>query len=86
MRYAESYFVFDEPPIRLSAVRYYIGMLYLHMKRILHRDLRCGNVLISHNWHAKIGDFNLACTFDEPNKKSHGASVFLILLSVFYFI
>jgi len=37
-----------------------MGMLYVHKKRILHRDLKSSNVFISHNNCIKIGDFGIS--------------------------
>jgi len=38
------------------------GMAYLHdfIPPLLHRDLKSANILITHNWHAKISDFGIS--------------------------
>lgn len=36
------------------------GMQFLHSKNIIHRDLKCANVLIDKGWTAKITDFDVA--------------------------
>jgi serine/threonine protein kinase len=36
------------------------GVAYLHSKNVVHRDLKPGNLLISHNDTLKIGDFGLS--------------------------
>lgn len=54
------------------------GMDYLHSLRIIHRDLKSKNVfLIGPSWHkgarqwkAKIGDFNLAVSLNDPNAQN----------------
>ena len=48
-------------------VRYYTrqimqGLNYIHTKKILHRDLKLGNMFLSANMAVKIGDFGLAST------------------------
>ena len=36
------------------------GIDYCHSKRIIHRDLKCGNILLDNNDRAKIADFGLS--------------------------
>jgi polo-like kinase 1 len=36
------------------------GIQYLHEKRIIHRDLKLGNVFLDDKFNIKIGDFGLA--------------------------
>ena len=38
------------------------GIFYLHSKKILHRDLKTANILITQNNVVKIADWNLART------------------------
>ena len=45
--------------------RYYLKQIisavrYLHQQRILHRDLKLGNLFLDSKMHIKIGDFGLA--------------------------
>lgn len=36
------------------------GLLFLHCRRIIHRDLSSNNVLVTHSWQAKISDLGVA--------------------------
>ena len=40
------------------------GMNYLHTRvpRVIHRDLKCGNVLVNKDWVAAVTDFGLSVT------------------------
>ena len=41
-----------------------LGMNYLHscVPRVIHRDLKCGNVLVNKDWRAAVTDFGLSVT------------------------
>ena len=48
-----------------SEVRYYMyqlleGLEYLHHHRVIHRDLKLGNLFLNEDMQVKIGDFGLA--------------------------
>ena len=42
------------------------GIAYCHSHRVLHRDLKPQNLLISHNGAIKLADFGLARAFGVP--------------------
>ena len=42
------------------------GMTYCHQHRVIHRDLKPGNLLIDKNGALKIADFGLARAFGVP--------------------
>mmetsp|Transcript_9791 Transcript_9791/g.30178 ORF Transcript_9791/g.30178 Transcript_9791/m.30178 type:complete len:1085 (+) Transcript_9791:104-3358(+) len=50
-----------EEPVVCSVIRDVIaGLCYLHKAQIIHRDLKCGNILLGTDGIAKIADFGLA--------------------------
>lgn len=40
------------------------GLEYLHSQKIIHRDLKLGNLFLNENMCVKIGDFGLATKID----------------------
>lgn len=42
---------------------------HLHEKRVIHRDLKLGNLFISEKMEIKIGDFGLATKLDFPGER-----------------
>ncbi|KAM8930100.1 serine/threonine-protein kinase PLK3 [Pelodytes ibericus] len=60
-----------------AEVRYYLkqiicGLKYLHVRGILHRDLKLGNFFINESMELKVGDFGLAARLEpiEQRKKT----------------
>uniref|UniRef100_A0A670XTK3 Serine/threonine-protein kinase PLK n=1 Tax=Pseudonaja textilis TaxID=8673 RepID=A0A670XTK3_PSETE len=57
-----------------SEVRYYLKQIisalkYLHLKGILHRDLKLGNFFINDNMELKVGDFGLAARQEPADQR-----------------
>ena len=46
-----------------------IGVKYLHHHRVLHRDLKLGNLFLDDNMKLKIGDFGLAAQLEHDGEK-----------------
>ena len=45
------------------------ALKYLHKNRILHRDLKLGNLFLDHNMRIKIGDFGLAAQLENDGER-----------------
>ncbi|KAJ9211527.1 hypothetical protein DTO166G4_6807 [Paecilomyces variotii] len=57
---------FSEPQIKCYMLQLLEGLRYLHESRILHRDMKAANLLISNKGILQIADFGLARPYDEP--------------------
>ena len=44
---------------------------YLHLNRILHRDIKLGNVFINEKMELKIGDFGLSVQLKEKSERRY---------------
>jgi polo-like kinase 1 len=47
------------------------SLKYLHQNRIIHRDLKLGNLFLSDKMELKLGDFGLAAKLEFDNEKRH---------------
>lgn len=54
--------------IKAYTIQTLLGLEYLHLNWILHRDLKPNNLLVNANGVLKIGDFGLAKLYGSPNR------------------
>uniref|UniRef100_A0A3P8ULK4 Serine/threonine-protein kinase PLK n=1 Tax=Cynoglossus semilaevis TaxID=244447 RepID=A0A3P8ULK4_CYNSE len=61
-----------EPEARYYMMQMLRGVQYLHNNKVIHRDLKLGNIFLNEDMDAKIGDFGLATKieFDGERKKT----------------
>ena len=87
--------VLTEPEVRYYFLQIAAGTKYIHDQKVIHRDLKLGNMFLSGNMTVKIGDFGLSTTFEEntpsvcgtpnyiaPGKSILQLSVVLLLLAL----
>ncbi|XP_075411544.1 serine/threonine-protein kinase PLK3 [Tenrec ecaudatus] len=58
-----------EPEVRYYLRQILSGLKYLHLRGILHRDLKLGNFFITEDMKLKIGDFGLAARLEPPEQR-----------------
>ncbi len=54
-----------EPETRYFVKQIVEACIYLHEKRIIHRDLKLGNLFLNDQMEIKIGDFGLATRMEN---------------------
>lgn len=59
----------SEPETRYFVRQIVESCVYLHENRIVHRDLKLGNLFLSDAMEIKLGDFGLAAQIDRDNEK-----------------
>lgn len=59
-----------EPEVRYLMMQILGALKYMHKKRVIHRDLKLGNIMLDESNNVKIGDFGLAALLmDDEERK-----------------
>jgi serine/threonine protein kinase len=58
-----------EPEVRFFMLQILGATKYMHDKRVIHRDLKLGNVFLDDRMNAKLGDFGLAALLVDDNER-----------------
>jgi polo-like kinase 1 len=58
-----------EPETRYFVKQIVEACIYLHEKRIIHRDLKLGNLFLNDQMEIKIGDFGLATRIESESDR-----------------
>jgi len=58
-----------EPETRYFMRQILLGCQYLHEQKIIHRDLKLGNIFLNDQMEIKLGDFGLATTVDFDGER-----------------
>jgi len=58
-----------EPETRYFMKQILLGVKYLHDNKIIHRDLKLGNIFLNDNMEIKLGDFGLATKVDYDGER-----------------
>eukprot|EP00578_Thalassiosira_sp_NH16_P002457 CAMPEP_0181134282 /NCGR_PEP_ID=MMETSP1071-20121207/32008_1 /TAXON_ID=35127 /ORGANISM="Thalassiosira sp., Strain NH16" /LENGTH=629 /DNA_ID=CAMNT_0023220797 /DNA_START=387 /DNA_END=2276 /DNA_ORIENTATION=- len=62
-------FAMPEEAIRAACAGCVLGLEYLHKKEICHRDIKCGNVLLTNDGHVKLADFGVSAELTNTINK-----------------
>lgn len=58
-----------EPEVACIMKQILDGVQFLHDKRIIHRDLKLGNIFLGHGMQIKLGDFGLAAQLESDEER-----------------
>ncbi|KAK1310918.1 putative serine/threonine-protein kinase [Acorus calamus] len=61
---------FTESQVKCYMKQLLSGLEHCHSKGVLHRDIKCSNLLIDNQGILKIADFGLASTYDPQHKRA----------------
>jgi serine/threonine protein kinase len=54
------------PEVRVFTIQVAGAIKYMHLKNVIHRDLKMGNIFLDANMNIKVGDFGLAALLYSP--------------------
>ncbi|EMG46780.1 CDC5 Cell cycle serine/threonine-protein kinase CDC5/MSD2 [Candida maltosa Xu316] len=61
----------SEPEVRFFMVQIIGAIKYLHSRRVIHRDLKLGNIFFDPDMNLKIGDFGLASVLPSTDSRKY---------------
>lgn len=58
-----------EPEVKYFMWQLLDGVRYLHDRKVIHRDLKLGNIFLTKDMQVKIGDFGLAACIKHDGER-----------------
>ena len=59
--------ILSEETVKIFTAQIFCALMYIHSQRIIHRDVKCENILISPSGVLKLGDFGTALFLDDED-------------------
>lgn len=60
---------FTEPEARYFLTQIISAVQYMHNSRVMHRDLKLGNVFLDKRMNVQVGDFGLAALIEKEGDR-----------------
>jgi len=70
-----------EPEGRYFVHQIVLAVDYLHKNRVIHRDLKLGNLFLNDDMELKIGDFGLATRVDFEGERKKCVHEYIVTLN-----